>query len=478
MGAQDCPNCARITSPASMKRLMTRSHLLAASLGIAAHTSAQTYSPPNPNGFEGIIVETYYVADADDAADTDGGPGLVEGAKTYRVYADMRPGYKLVSVSGIPNHPLTIATTTSFFNNDDRGEAWGRDIPAQHLNKNTVAIDSWLSFGPASTQHWGVLKSEDPNGSIVGGPNNQSGLLANDAPAMGAPLTISDGLLSLGTPPGTIAFVGTAPDCFEPGGSSSYSNDNFAWAILGGVPGPTESNRVLIGQFTTDGDFSFCLNVALRIPDSLVCGDPNCHTLLQFYSEVLVSDTLGQGYGGQNIFSHPTLCFNSANQQVDCLGVPNGTALPGTPCDDGNPDTSNDQYSPGCTCWGQDCAGIYGGAALPGTPCDDGDPATANDTWQPGCICEGSTGIHDGAVTRVRISPNPTRGPLRIDIDGTAATWQWELRDLAGRRVMGQGSGAQAGRSYVLDLSGLSAGSYLLVVEADGQRAQQRIVKE
>jgi hypothetical protein len=85
--------------------------------------------------------------------------------------------------------------------------------------------------------------------------------------------------------------------------------------------------------------------------------------------------------------------------------------------------------------------------------------------------------MDDAALTRIRIAPNPTRGPIRIDIEGHAGTWQWELRDLAGKRVMAQGPGAQAGRSIVLDLSGLSAGSYLLVVEADGQRAQQRIVK-
>lgn len=460
------------------RNAMPRLLAITASVFLSLAASAQVYSPPNPNGLDGIIVETYYVADANDAADQDGGPGLTAGAKTYRVFVDMRPGYKLVSVGGFTNHPFTFATTTSFFNNDDRGEAWGRDIPAQHLNKNTVAIDSWLSFGPASTLHWGVLKSEDPDGSIVGGPNNQSGLLANDAAAAGAPLTTSDGLINLGTAPGTINAVGALPDCFDPDGSSSYSNENFAWAILGGTAGPTESNRVLIGQFTTDGDLSFCLNLALRIPDSLVCGDPNCHTLLQFYSEVLTSDTLGQGYAGQNIFSHPTLCFNSANTQVDCLGVPNGTAMPGSPCDDGNADTDNDQFSPGCICWGQDCAGTYGGDALPGTACDDGNPDTVSDTWQPGCLCEGSNGIDEAAVARIRVSPNPTRDALRVEMNRAADRLRWELRDLAGKALMSRDQGTATGeRIITLDLSSLSEGSYLLVVDADGRRAQQRIVK-
>ena len=43
-----------------------------------------------------------------------------------------------------------------------------------------------------------------------------------------------------------------------------------------------------------------------------------------------------------------------------------------------------------------DCAGTPGGTALPGTPCDDGDPCTVNDTWDLSCNCVGeilTTGI-------------------------------------------------------------------------------------
>lgn len=458
-------------NPIAMRRSLHASAFIAASAQLLAQ-----YAPPDPAGFQGLVVETYYVADAEDAADTDGGPGLVAGATTYRVYAQMLPGYKLVSVGGFTNHPFTIATTTSFFNNEDRGEAWGRDIPAQHLNKNTVAIDSWLSFGPASTQHWGVLKTDDPDGSIVGGPNNQSGLLANDAAAAGAPLTTADGLINLGAAPGTINSVGAAPDCFDPGGSSSFTTDNFAWAILGGVSGPTESNRVLIGQFTTDGELSFCMNLAVRIPDSLVCADPNCHTLLQFYTEVLEADTAGQGFAGQNIFAHPTLCYNSGSGQVDCLGVPNGTALPGTPCDDGNADTSDDQYSPDCACWGQDCAGVYGGSALPGAPCDDGNPNTSNDTWQPGCLCEGATGLDERSAEVAGVSPNPTRDLFLVDLARTGGVLHWELRDLAGHAVL-RGT-HQGGNRMVIDAGGIAAGAYLLITERNGLRDQRRIVKQ
>ncbi|HMQ77156.1 MAG TPA: thrombospondin type 3 repeat-containing protein, partial [Flavobacteriales bacterium] len=78
---------------------------------------------------------------------------------------------------------------------------------------------------------------------------------------------------------------------------------------------------------------------------------------------------------------------------LDCLGVPNGTALPGTPCDDGNAMTSNDAWDADCNCFGflvlMDCAGVPNGNAFPGTPCDDGDPSTGNDLWDANCACNG-----------------------------------------------------------------------------------------
>ena len=114
-------------------------------------------------------MERYYESDANDAADLDGSSELVSGAVTYRVFVDIKPGYKLNTVGGFTDHEITFATTTLFFNNDDRGEAWGDNINDIHLNKNTVAIDSWLSMGAASDAHWGVLKTADTDGSLVGG---------------------------------------------------------------------------------------------------------------------------------------------------------------------------------------------------------------------------------------------------------------------------------------------------------------------
>ncbi len=95
----------------------------------------------------------------------------------------------------------------------------------------------------------------------------------------------------------------------------------------------------------------------------------------------------------QNPGLAPRLCisYQMPDPVLDCLGVPNGAALPGTPCDDGDLATGDDVWGPDCTCAGTpiDCIGVVGGTALPGTPCDDGDPSTGNDAWTSDCTCAG-----------------------------------------------------------------------------------------
>lgn len=67
-------------------------------------------------------------------------------------------------------------------------------------------------------------------------------------------------------------------------------------------------------------------------------------------------------------------CGNSG--LTDCNGVMNGPDMPGTSCDDGNPMTFGDVWTPACACVGvdtsyTDCAGITNGPNLPGAPCTD-----------------------------------------------------------------------------------------------------------
>ena len=54
-------------------------------------------------GLDGIYVEKYYVSNAADEAGSAG--TLPVGSVTWRIYADMAPGYYLLQVYGIPTHP-------------------------------------------------------------------------------------------------------------------------------------------------------------------------------------------------------------------------------------------------------------------------------------------------------------------------------------------------------------------------------------
>ncbi len=100
-----------------------------------------------------------------------------------------------------------------------------------------------------------------------------------------------------------------------------------------------------------------------------------------------------------DVWGSDCTCTGEVISNVDCMGIVGGSALPGTPCDDGNPDTENDTWSSNCTCIGDtintfvDCLGVVGGSALAGTPCNDNDPNTTNDMWGSDCNCAGETNI-------------------------------------------------------------------------------------
>src|SRR6056297_2677974 len=100
-----------------------------------------TFLMVSSQGLEDVIVETYYISDANDATDTEGGT-LPVGTTTYRIYLDLAPNTKVETVYGSPNHELRIETTTLFFNNEDRGEKSGNLIGDNRLDDNTVALDS------------------------------------------------------------------------------------------------------------------------------------------------------------------------------------------------------------------------------------------------------------------------------------------------------------------------------------------------
>ncbi len=101
--------------------------------------------------------------------------------------------------------------------------------------------------------------------------------------------------------------------------------------------------------------------------------------------------------GGDVIGSNCT-CAGSPLQDSDADGVcdaqdscPLVPGQVGSSCDDGSSATVNDVLDAACTCTGTllDCLGVPNGTALPGAPCDDSNPATGNDSWSATCQCIG-----------------------------------------------------------------------------------------
>ncbi|MBK8548139.1 MAG: T9SS type A sorting domain-containing protein [Saprospiraceae bacterium] len=220
------------------------------------------------NGLEKIIVEKFYISNANDATVNDIGGILPVGSVTYRVYVDMLPGYKFQSCYGseIPERLLRIETTTKFFNNEDRGSRFPT-FNKTNLKRNTLMLDSWVSVGAGCSGHFGVPKYLDNGEETV---ENTDGVLLNNDPAAGIPLTQQDGLVP-GQPVAVLsAGIEEQLGLFEDNNEATtgvFATLNGLWGAAGGSKtADSMENIVLIGQFTTDGDFSFELNIQIGTP--------------------------------------------------------------------------------------------------------------------------------------------------------------------------------------------------------------------
>jgi len=229
---------------------------------------------------EGLHIETYYISDSLDATDVIGGD-LQAGETTYRVYVDMAPGSKLVSAFGDVDHPFEISSSRRFFNNID-GATFGYDIPKVSYESNTVALDSYITLGQNGFQglknYFGVPKQEDTDGSFIGGVNNDGGseminggLLVNNDPLAGIPLTEADGMdtLNLVTEDwfnfGVVDFTtGEDSTIFSVNAvDSSFTSSQFELRCSGVYGVTQDTNKVLLAQLTTPGEIALRLNIRL-----------------------------------------------------------------------------------------------------------------------------------------------------------------------------------------------------------------------
>lgn len=221
------------------------------------------------NGLEKIIVEKYYISNVADSLLSVG--KIPVGSVTYRLYVDLKQGYTFQSAYGDPKHELELATTTTFFNNEDYGSTSPNSISVVQAKSNTVMLDSWLSVGAACKGYFGIPKKLD-NG--VGTFVNTDGILANEDTTAGIPLTTQDGLIIKTTAQTLMGVTTIGIDDILPildatnatDNGQSFSTNNGAWAALNGAVGADTNNLVLIAQVTTNGIFTYKLNIQIGTP--------------------------------------------------------------------------------------------------------------------------------------------------------------------------------------------------------------------
>lgn len=217
-------------------------------------------------GLERIIVEKYYVSNDEDEKATKG--TLASGSVTYRIFVDMLPRYRFQAVYGIPEHPIKIATSSYFFNDEEFGGATANDIATSNLKKQALLLDSWISVCAGSDGNFAVLKSDDKN-TIV---DSSFHMLMNSNEQIDISLLRSDGLV----PASPLAITSNyGMDSLQMSyfkknklaeeGQLFYA-DNSSWASFGGSIGLDTTNRVIIAQITTNGEFSFELNIQIGTP--------------------------------------------------------------------------------------------------------------------------------------------------------------------------------------------------------------------
>ena len=222
-------------------------------------------------GLEKIVVEKYYISTAMDTAGADSMGYLPIGSVTYRIFADLQPVYRLQAVYGVAEHELRIETTTRFFNAAIGDGRSANDVQPLQLVKGALMLDSWVTVGAAAVDYLGVLKVDDDSVKSYAA-SNIHGILKNDDPEMGIPLTEKDGMKYLRYQPATQYYnLENDLKIFEYQHKDSvkglFSTRDGAWASYGGSVGPQPDNRILIAQLTTDGVLSFELNMQLAVPN-------------------------------------------------------------------------------------------------------------------------------------------------------------------------------------------------------------------
>jgi hypothetical protein len=233
---------------------------------IFAH--AFSFSTQGQEAIERVFVEKFYCATASDLGALKFSGPINEGACTYRIYLDLKPGYRFQAAYGTQQHPLSISSSQMFFNHADIGNAQPNLIPARTLSRNITLLDSWLSAGAAGESFNGVPRSLDTIAEV----KFEKGYLTSTTEETELSFSNSDGMVYVAKP--WVPTFYNMDDALKGLTSVSRTNTievaNGAWACMGkGAVGLDSlgTNMVLIGQLTTSGELNYALNIMVGTPE-------------------------------------------------------------------------------------------------------------------------------------------------------------------------------------------------------------------
>ena len=190
-----------------------------------------------PASFDGLVFETFELNSAGD------------GVHTFRVYAQFsNPNDQLVSIYGTADNPLSITSTTSFFQSSVGGPTAEGLNPLLLESFPDLEWDSYVTIGAEDNSGEGVQSAGLDYGTFEAG-----GALTSDATAGGSWFVYPD----------------TEPLAF-----------------------PDADGRVLIGQFTTDGIVTLNCNLQYRAADGT---NPQATSLTLVFPNNCPEDVNGDG---------------------------------------------------------------------------------------------------------------------------------------------------------------------------------------
>ncbi|MEI6576417.1 MAG: Ig-like domain-containing protein [Bacteroidota bacterium] len=424
-------------------------------------------------GLDSIIVERYYLSNT---ADSNGSIGnLPAGSITYRIFVDMAPAYKFQAAYGNANHELRLATTTSFFNNEDRGAVTPTYTKPQ-ARYNTVMLDSWLSVGAACTGNMGILKSQDNGLNTV---VNLDGILQNANPLAGIPLSTQDGMIP-GIPQSvTTVGIDNEIQIFDAtsGAGNLFTTHNGAWSALNGAVGPTPENRVLIAQITTNGVFTFLLNIQIKdtvtnTVEQYVASNPigseiqnvslsYCSNLLPIVS--ITAPLTGNALVGGNIVD---ITANANDQDGSIAKVEfyvNGLKI------------GEDVTAPYAYPW--TC--ISGSDTLYAIATDNYGGQTTSDKV---IITVGTVFVNNfnSLSQTIKLYPNPANDQLSLEMafTGQSKVNNYTVYSISGARLLHKELGLIQNSIFeIIDISVIAKGTYILEIVTDNNVTSKRFTK-